>query len=98
MTPQTIIGNGKIKSIKIIFSRKVKILSSPLFLITDHCRSNFTLSSYVYDRFGFLMRFAYQYKYPIVKMVATISPAIRQYNPSTNVVPAALEAMTTEKG
>ena len=31
-------------------------------------------------------------------MVATISPAIRQYNPSTNVVPAALEAMTTEKG
>ena len=43
------------------------------------------------------MRFAYQYKYPIVKMVATISPAIRQYNPSTNVVPA-LEAMTTEKG
>ena len=44
------------------------------------------------------MRFAYQYKYPIVKMVATISPAIRQYNPSTNVVPAALEAMTTEKG
>ena len=43
------------------------------------------------------MRFAYQYKYPIVKMVA-ISPAIRQYNPSTNVVPAALEAMTTEKG
>jgi uncharacterized ion transporter superfamily protein YfcC len=25
MTPQTIIGNGKIKSIKIIFSRKVKI-------------------------------------------------------------------------
>ena len=44
------------------------------------------------------MRFAYQYKYPIVKMVATISPAIRQYNPSTKVVPAALEAMTTEKG
>lgn len=41
---------------------------------------------------------AYQYRYPITTAAPTAQPNARHSNPSIKFTPAALEAMTTEKG